>query len=138
MRISGIIPILLYLSKFSADYLMKEYIVTDQLTLEQKQLLVNLRTRMVFVKCNYRSQYQDNLQCCLCDSQSEDSQEHLLECPSLLNEVDVDISVEYMDIFGPLAKQINAAKYISKIILARKLKLKETEISHGRNHVHCI
>ena len=93
---------------------------------------------MGFVKCNYRNKYQGNLQCCLCDSQSEDSQEHLLVFPPLLNKVDVDQTVEYMDIFGSIEKQIKAVRYLSKIMSVRKLKLKETDISHGRNHVHCI
>ena len=126
------------LCNLEADYQLKEYLVTDQLSIEQKQLLFNLRTRMVFVKCNYRNKYQGNLQCCLCDSQPEDSQEHLLVCPPLLNEVDVDQTVEYMDIFGSIEKQIKAVRYLSKIMSVRKLKLKETDISHGRNHVHCI
>ena len=38
------------LSNLEADYQLKEYLVTDQLSIEQKQLLFNLRTRMVFVK----------------------------------------------------------------------------------------
>ena len=31
----------------SADYSMKEYLTTDKISLEQKQMLFNLRTRMV-------------------------------------------------------------------------------------------
>ena len=126
------------LCNLEADYQLKEYLVTEKLSIEQKQFLFNLRTRMVFVKCNYRNKYQGNLQCCLCDFQSEDSQEHLLVCPPLLKEIDIDVTVEYMDIFGSIEKQINAARYFFKIMSVRKLKLKETEISHGRNHVHCI
>ena len=85
---------------------MKEYLSSDKLMLKDKQLLFNLRTRMFHVKCNYRRMYEGNLLCLLCDTKSEETQEHLLLCPSILSEVVVDKSVEYMDIFGPLKKQI--------------------------------
>ena len=116
------------LENLSSHYGMKEYLSSDKLMLKDKQLLFNLRTRMFHVKCNYRRMYEGNLLCLLCDTKSEETQEHLLLCPSILSEVVVDKSVEYMDIFGPLKKQINAVKYFSKIISTRKVLMKELEV----------
>ena len=79
------------------------------------------------VKCNCRRKYEGNLLCTLCDTQSEESQEHLLVCPALLEDIVVDKSVNYMDIFGTLEKQVKAARYFSQIISVRKVKLKEQE-----------
>ena len=116
------------LENLSSHYGMKEYLSSDKLMLKDKQLLFNLWTRMFHVKCNYRRMYEGNLLCLLCDTKSEETQEHLLLCPSILSEVVVDKSVEYMDIFGPLEKQINAVKYFSKIISTRKVLMKELEV----------
>ena len=115
------------LENLSSHYEMKEYLSTDKLTLQQKQLLFNLRYRMVLVKCNYKRKYEENLFCTLCDTQAEESQEHLLVCPALLEEIVEDKTVKYLDIFGPLEKQVKAVRYLSQIISVRKVKLKEQE-----------
>ena len=65
--------------------------------------------------------------CTLCDTQAEESQEHLLICPALLEEIVVDKTVKYLDIFGTLDKQVKAVRYLSQIISVRKIKLKEQE-----------
>ena len=77
--------------------------------------------------------YEGNLLCLLCDTKSEETQEHLLLCPSILSEVVVDKSVEYMDIFDPLEKQIKAVNYFSQIISTRKVIMKELAVlSRGK------
>ena len=126
------------LCNLSDHYGMKEYLTTDKISLEQKQLLFNLRTRMVTVRVNYKNKYKENLNCTLCDTESEESQEHLLHCPALLRNIDVDHSVKYMDIFDSLDRQVKAVKYIGEILKIRKLMLKKQENEHSqvRNHVH--
>ena len=71
--------------------------------------------------------YEGNLLCTLCDTQAGESQEHLLKCPALLEEILVDKSVKYLDIFGTLEEQVKAVRYFSQIISVRKVKLKEKE-----------
>ena len=115
------------LDNLSSHFGLKEYLSSDKLTLQHKQLLLNLCTRMVMVTCNCRRKYEGNLLCTLCDTQSEKSQEHLLVCPALLEDIVVDKSVNYMDIFGTLEKQVKAARYFIQIISVRKVKLKEQE-----------
>ena len=124
------------LENLSSHYGMKEYLSTEKLTLKNKHLLFNLRTRMFWVKCNYRQKYEGNLLCQLCETQSEESQEHLLVCPTILNEVVVDKTVQYMDIFSSLEKQIKAVNYYSQIISARKVLMKQLEVLSRENHEH--
>ena len=124
------------LDNLSSDYFMKDYLTTDRLSTDEKQLLFNLRTRMIPVKCNYESMYKDNLLCSLCETNSNESQQHLLVCPGLVEHPSVNTPVRYMDIFDTLEKQAGAVKYWSKILKNRKIKLKEKEISQLRSHVH--
>jgi hypothetical protein len=119
------------LDDLSSEYQMKDYIKTNRLTLLEKQLLFNLRTRMAPVKTNFKNKYGDNLSCLLCEK-SEESQQHLLVCPELLPQSDV----KYMDLFGSLDEQVKAAKHWSKVMLERRIKLKMKESSLQRSHVH--
>ena len=88
---------------------------------------------MVPVKANYKNQYKDDLTCLLCNTGSEESQEHIINCPELLNSIEVDKSIKYEDIFDTLDKQVRAVQYISKIMKVREIKL---NTSHVRSHVH--
>ena len=124
------------LSGLSSHYGMKEYLSSEKLNVDEKCLLFNLRTRMVDVRSNYKTKYgEENLNCTLCETQSEESQEHLLQCPEL-SDISADSSLRYQDIFGGLDVQIKAAKHWSKLISLRKIKMREKEISLRRNHVH--
>ena len=101
--------ILSKLKNLSSDYQLKEYLQTDSLSTSEKQLLFKLRTRMIPVKCNFPSM-QDDLSCNLCNSNTNESQEHVLICPGLGTHANED-SVKYMDIFDQnLEKQVKAEK----------------------------
>ena len=116
------------LKNLTSDFSFKEYLATDKLSILEKQLLFKLRTRMIHVKGNYSSMYKDDMSCHLCDTNSVESQEHLLVCPSFthLNE---SCSVKYIDIYSPnLDKQIAAVKCWSKILKARTMKLNEMKL----------
>ena len=119
------------LDELSSDYQMKDYLKTNRLTLQEKQLLFSLRTRMVPVKSNFKKKYGNDLSCMLCDK-FEESQQHLLACPELLPQSDVN----YMDLFGSLEEQIKAAKHWSNVMMERRIKLKMKESSLQRSHVH--
>ena len=116
------------LSGLSSHYGMKDYLETERLSIKEKQLLFNMRTRMVTVRTNYKMKYGTNLSCTLCTPNTEDSQEHLLDCPGLYN-VPRNSSVKHADIFDHLDKKIEAVKYFSKLIKERRIKLKEMELS---------
>ena len=116
------------LAGLTSHYGMKEYLSSEKLNLDEKRLLFQLRTRMVEVRTNYKNKYGDNLNCTLCQSQSEESQEHLLVCPGLA-EIPVNPSVKYQNIFGNLDGQVEAVKHWTKLMSLRRIKLKEQEIS---------
>jgi hypothetical protein len=59
------------------------------------KLLFSFRTRMVDVRCNYRSKHT-TVSCPLCQTE-DDTQEHLLVCPKINTQPS---AVIYSDIFG--------------------------------------
>ena len=116
------------LINLSDDYCMKEYLTTDK-------ILFNLCIRMVTVWSNYKNKYKGNISCTLCDKGLEESQEHLLQCPALLEKVEVDSSIKYMDIFDSLNKQVKAVKYLSEILKIRNSQLKKQENAMGCDNI---
>ena len=98
----------------------------------RKKLLFLLRSRMYPVKNNFQQSYSD-MGCSLC-SKSDETQQHLLVCEKITEEIELKNSllkrnISYKDIFGTPSKQTEAVK-IWKIIdkiWKRKLKEKKTE-----------
>ena len=111
-------------SKNLNSYKLQNYLQTNLLTTKQKQLLFALRTRSVDVKTNYRSMYQFNIQCRLCDKY-EDSERHYLVCEKIINNIDPSIelnSANYDHIFSSdIDEQINITKIYDQIF---KLRIK--------------
>ena len=62
----------------SASDKIQDYLITSQLTTEEKQLLFQLRTRSYDCKANFRNLYNNQLACSICGQ--EDNQSHLLSC----------------------------------------------------------
>ena len=92
---------------------MKEYLRSNKLSTEEKQLLFSMRCRVNPLKWNYKSKYTNNMSCSICPSDDQDSELHLLKCESIVSEPDIKDqinSIEYSDIFSDLKKQIRAVK----------------------------
>ena len=91
-------------------------------------ILFLLRSRMYPVKNNFQQSYSD-MGCSLC-SKSDETQQHLLVCEKITEEIELKNSllkgnISYKDIFGTPSKQTEAVK-IWKIIdkiWKRKLNL---------------
>ena len=99
------------LKNLPLSYDIKEYLTTNRLSTSEKQLLFKLRTHMIQVKGNYSSMFKDDMSCRLCDTNSEESQEHILSCPSLATSSNIN-NVKYMDIYDQnLDIQITAVKH---------------------------
>ena len=67
---------------------------------------------MTSVKMNFKSQYQD-LMCDLCENDLNQTDFHLLDCETVLNEcseLSNDNVSEYEDIFGNISKQHQITK----------------------------
>ena len=109
-------------SKMKNNYNLQSYLTSDNLSVEEKQTLFQLRTRSTDVKSNFKSQHGSNLQCQFCDL--EEDQPHLLLCKEISRGVDTS-GVEHDDIFGRLTKQENAARVFQKLF-RRKILLMKT------------
>ena len=74
------------------------YFEDTRFTPDLSNLLFKFRTRMFNVRNNFRNQYRTNLLCPLCN-ENEDSQEHLLECKIITEELG-SVQCQYEDIFS--------------------------------------
>ena len=94
---------------------MKGYLMTEELTTREKQLLFKLRSRVTPNKTNYRKKYEHDLSCTLCrDPNTEESESHLLSCPFLVNKPQLGSvmqTVQYEDIYKNLTLQVRQIKY---------------------------
>ena len=103
------------------DYKLENYLCSDNISTEEKQNLFKLRTRMVDVRSNFKTQYGQNLACPFC--KEEETQSHLLNCKHITVGIDVT-QVKYSDTFKDVNKQEAIAKIFTKILKQRSLKLK--------------
>ena len=74
---------------------------------------------MVMARANFRSMFE-NVQCDLCDLEVTQTTNHLLECPTLIDNCTAlynDQEVQGDDIFsGDLAKQLKATRLFREVI----------------------
>ena len=92
------------------------------LSTEEKQILFKLRTRMVDVKFNFKTQFGQNLTCNFCPEM--ETQAHLLTCKQLIEGIDIS-DTEYDHIFLDVSKQEKAATIYNKILRKRSILLKQ-------------
>ena len=109
---------------------IKSYQSSDEISLNQKRLLFQMRNLMCDVKSNYKTQYSPNLLCRLCE-QHDESKTNLV-CKDILN---VKIRKEVLeichnDIWSTLSKKISAVKVFEKLINIRNLKFEKKKLSH--------
>ena len=111
---------------------LQEYLYNEELTTREKKLLFSLRTRSVHVKTNYRNMYKYNMQCTLCDENSEEeSESHLLQCTKIRANLDLDTIMEIFDasyeqIFSQnIDQQIKITKIFAKVLKLRNILLKQ-------------
>ena len=97
---------------------MQDYLNSDNLSTEEKQLLFKFRTRTYPCKTNYRRLYEPDLSCLIC--LREDSPEHLLQCTTQ----GINLSgLAFDDIFGNIKQQIPIIKALKQITVNRNLLL---------------
>ena len=110
---------------------INDYLITSQLTTEEKQLLFQLRTRSFDCKANFKNKYNNQLACSICNM--EDSQMHLLNCKQTTTDIHMK-GVKYSDIFGTTEQQIKIAKVLMQIVKNRKILLRKS--SNFGSQVH--
>lgn len=111
----------------------QDYLQTDQLTINEKRLLYNLRVRRVSsFKENIKSQYTNNdLSCDLFLSHTDSKQDTLSSCvvihsdPVMRRIMD---SLSYKEIYGSLCNQIKAIKGWTVLHDKRKILLENMSL----------
>ena len=100
--------------------------MSDQFSLEEKKLLVSLRSMCYPAKMNFRKMNKGNLKCSFfCEE--EETQGHIFQaCKPLLSRLETSSAVRINDIYGTLDEQRNAIKILIKIHDIRKNLLKDT------------
>ena len=83
---------------------MREYLQSENLNINQKKLIFKIRTRMFFVKENYKLGKNKNMNCPCCNK-SEDTQNHLINCEKITKS-NVDSS-EFSSLFGNNVEKIS-------------------------------
>ena len=103
------------------------YMNDPRFTPDLVTILFKLRTRMFNVRNNFRNNYvQSNTLCPLCSS-SEDSQEHLLECDIIKNNVNNNKDSVYEDIFSDDPEKLHNIALVMKDIIEIREKLLEAD-----------
>ena len=103
---------------------IQKYLVDPNIMSDDKNLIFKLRTRMVDVKKNFKSQYLDT-KCNFCEE--EESQDHLLDCNVIIEnckELYEDLTVEYEDLFKSSSKQHKMAQLFKLALKTRDQMLK--------------
>ena len=101
----------------------QQYIKCPVFSNAEVNLLHSLRSRMVNVKDNFSSKFQNHLLCPLCEN-ARDDQPHLLECTELQNRMKTEElskgKVEYRNIFEGVDKQKEAVQLMLQLINIRE------------------
>ena len=117
--------------KISITENVKQYLISSEITLEEKRLLFQIRNKSCDVKTNYRKQYSNNMLCRLCDQQ-EESEMHLLMCDEVVDEeLKTEIkNIDFSDLWASFAKQKCAIRVFNKLFKLRNLKYEKKKLSH--------
>ena len=95
--------------------MIQNYLVSDQLCLEEKNLLASLRSMCYPAKMTFRKMHKGNLECSLqCDN--DETQVHIFEaCTPILSRLNIPHTVKIQDIYGSIDVQRSAVKIFRKI-----------------------
>ena len=97
------------------------YIADRRFTKDDVQLLFKLRTKMLDCKSNFKTQFQNNLSCRICElTDSIEDEDHLLICIINNNEAH---SVTFNDVYGSIDKQFEVVKIFKNVMRKRKVYL---------------
>ena len=105
---------------------IKKYLISEEITLEQKRLLFQMRNFMCDVKTNYKCQYSNNMQCRLCD-QGEESVDHLLMCDQLISSHSGNIT--HSDVWSSITRQESAIRVLQELFKIRNIKYEKRKLS---------
>ena len=106
---------------------MQDYLT--KFKIKDAQLLFKLRSRMINVRANFRTYYDGmDISCKICQKETEETQAHLLDCETLMNnfkDLYNDCYTEYEDIFEDPEKQLTVTKLFQAVLDTRETLLEE-------------
>ena len=94
---------------------IQNYLIDTKFTLNEKQLLFKLRTKIIDV--NMFSSL--NLECNICEECEIQTQQHLLICPKIISncqDLYDNISIEHDDIYGNIEQQLAVTRLYQQIL----------------------
>ena len=92
------------------SFKIQHYLVSDDLTLDEKRLIFKFRTHTYHCKSNFKWNHLDT-KCSFCDL--DDTQEHLLHCKQFS---DLNLkTMKYEHIFGTVQEQLKIVKILTLI-----------------------
>ena len=101
------------------NYKLQTYLNSEELSLEKKKLLFQLRSRSTHTRANYKNKYIFDLSCPLCkDKSCEQTDAHLLICPAIDNVLADNTELQkviHANIFHDLSDQIKVTNVYSEI-----------------------
>ena len=93
---------------------MAEYLGPESdMSIEEKKWLLKCRVEDIPVKANRRWQFK-NIICSSCDTNSEETQSHILECKTLIGPSEIGTYIpNYRELFE---NDVEAQAYVSRLI----------------------
>ena len=100
---------------------MQSYLKSNLFYQDEAKLIFKLRSNMIKVKQNFSRMYKNNMNCRICDDDTED-QKHLLSCVGLKKEDEIVHNEKYSFMFSKRNEEIK------EIAIIFKEKLRKLEI----------
>ena len=111
-----------------SELVREKYLDDPRFSRSDCQLLFQIRTRMLPVKTNFPTMWNNDKSCRTCLSCVEiESQEHMLTCPGLRKNVEIPSSLKYDDVFDHPDKQYKIVKAYRKLIREQEIMLNCSE-----------
>ena len=119
------------------NFIVQPYLNNPNLTNIEVSQLIALRSHTLRgVKTNFSSWYKSDLSCPFKCVNSQDTQEHILLCKPLLDDLpqekrDAALLLNYNDIYGNTNQQIDAVKVFSGLLESREELLQKAKSTSG-------
>ena len=119
------------------SFIVQPYLNNPNLTNIEVSQLIALRSHTLRgVKTNFSSWYKSDLSCPFKCVNSQDTQEHILLCKPLLDDLpqekrDAALLLNYNDIYGNTNQQIDAVKVFSGLLESREELLQKAKSTSG-------
>ena len=110
--------------KSTKTLVRRPYLKEGSLSKSDSQLLFKLRSRMLDVKTNFKTLYNNDLNCRTCQKENKiENENHILNCEALEDEVRDSQKVDFDFVFKDLKHQMIAVRAFKTVLRKRELIL---------------